>query len=73
MIFLFPLVLSVLAALLFLIGDASWVAKGIGASLAAGAFLLQFGAGLREHVHFTIPLMMQFAVCATWYFSMHLD
>ena len=47
MIFLFPLVLSVLAALLFLIGDASWVAKGIVASLAAGAFLLQSGAGDR--------------------------
>ena len=74
MIFLFPLVLSGIAAVTFLLDDdVGWPAKLFHVGLAVAAAALQFVPALRESVHFTVPLLMQLYVCAAWYFLTQLD
>ena len=73
MIFLFPLALSLAAALMFLIGDFALPTKGFYVGLTALAAALQFVPALRAEVHFLVPLGLQLFVCGAWYFCNAMD
>lgn len=61
MIFLFPLVLSVVGVLFFLTTDVDWYWMLLAAGLVALSLALQFLPPL--DVHFLIPLGIQIVVC----------
>jgi hypothetical protein len=58
-IFLFPLVTSVIASISIVLGDYAPMTKGFYVAMTAVA------AGL----HFMVPLFMQIFVCGGWYFA----
>ena len=63
MIFLFPLVMSIAAAIFLVInGGFGWIGKLAVVGLVVGSIVLQFGA----LAHFMVPLAMQLFVCF-WY------
>ena len=63
-IFWFPLALSVVGTAFYaLYGDAGLIWKLIITGLTLAAVALQFLPGLRENVHFGVPLGMQIVVC----------
>jgi hypothetical protein len=68
-IFLFPLVFSVLAVFQFLWGDSSLGTKIAVAVLVLTSIALQFVPPLPELVHFLVPLGLQLIVCGWWYFA----
>ena len=73
MLFLFPLALSLAAAALFATGDYSLFTRILFPLLAIGALALQFAPGLRENVHFLVPLFMQLFVCGCWSVAMKME
>jgi hypothetical protein len=66
-VFLFPLAFSLFAAVMFVIGDYSAVAKAVFSILALTAVAMQFTPYLQERVHFLVPLAIQLFVCGSWY------
>ena len=68
-VFFAPLLLSVVAAAMVLVGEFGPVTKGVVLLLTAAAALIQFVPSLRESVHFLVPLFMQLFVCGWWYFA----
>ena len=67
MIFLFPLVLSIVAAVAFAISDdVEFSTKAIAILMAAIAAALQFVPVLAEQVHFLVPLAIQL-VLGGWF------
>ena len=60
-IFLVPLVLSVVMTAVFFMQDADWKAKAVAAGLVGVSIFLQFQPYWA--VHFLIPLFLQLAVC----------
>jgi hypothetical protein len=69
LIFLFPMALSVAAALMILFGDYGPLTKVIVVALVAVALSLQFIPPLAQSVHFLVPLFIQLIVCGWWYFA----
>jgi hypothetical protein len=61
MIFLFPLIFSVVSVMFFLSSDAEGKWKVLAATMVIASVGLQFG--LAEHVHFFVPLAIQIVVC----------
>lgn len=72
-LFLFPLVFSVLAACQFLWGDSGLGIKIAISVLVLTSIALQFIPPLPELVHFLIPLGLQLIVCGWWYFANLMD
>lgn len=72
-IFLFPLVFSVFAAIQFLTGDHGLGTKVAIAVLLLTSIALQFVPPLPELVHFLIPLGLQLFICGWWYFANLMD
>jgi hypothetical protein len=73
MIFIFPLVLSFGAALMFVLGDYSLFTKAFIVVLVVAAASMQFVQALAEAVHFLIPLFIQLIVCGWWYVANKLE
>ena len=67
-IFLLPLTLSIVAALMIAVGEYGPVTKGVAVLIAVAAALLQLVPSLRESVHFLVPLLMQIFLCIWYYF-----
>jgi len=61
MIFLFPLIFSVVGVLFFLNSDVDGKWKIVAATMVLVSLGLQFG--LAEHVHFLVPLAIQLFLC----------
>jgi hypothetical protein len=61
MIFLFPLALSVVGVLFFLVADVEWKWKFLAGTLLATSLVLQFVPDL--NVHFLVPLGIQIVLC----------
>jgi hypothetical protein len=72
-VFLFPLVLSVVALAYFISSESGPIVKGVIGVLVIAAACLQFVPSLRETVHFLIPLFMQLIVCGWYYLEMQFD
>ncbi|MGD9853705.1 MAG: hypothetical protein AB7U20_02020 [Planctomycetaceae bacterium] len=68
-IFLFPLVFSLFAALLFVVGDYGMFTKLFFTALVIATVVMQFTPLLRESVHFLVPLGLQLFVGVSWYFA----
>ncbi|MCA8984650.1 MAG: hypothetical protein R3C12_06650 [Planctomycetaceae bacterium] len=68
-IFLFPLLFSIVATIQFVTGEYGPITKGFFGLLTALAATLQFMPSLQEQVHFLVPLFMQLFVCGCWYFA----
>ena len=63
-IFWFPLALSVVGTVFyFLYGEVGLLWKLIMTGLTVASVVVQFAPGLREQVHFGVPLGMQIVVC----------
>jgi hypothetical protein len=73
MLFVFPLVFSFIAAVMFSSGDYSPLTKILFPALAAIAASMQFAPGLSEHVHFLVPLFIQLFICAAWYIASQME
>ena len=71
MLFLFPLVLSVFAALMIAVGDYPLWAKAVALLMTLAAAAMQFVAELRAP--FLIPLFLQLIVCGWWYVGEQMD
>lgn len=61
MIFLFPLILSVVGVMFFLSSDVDTKWKLLAAAMVIASVGLQFG--FAEYVHFLIPLAIQIVIC----------
>jgi len=72
-VFLLPLVLSIVAAVLFALGDYGLFTKVFFGALAVIAVALQFVPAWREGVHFLVPLFLQLFVCGSWYVASQLE
>ena len=68
-IFLLPLTLSLVAALMFAVGEYGLVTKGVAIVVAVVAACMQFVPSLRESVHFLVPLLMQISLFIWYYFA----
>lgn len=68
-VFLLPLILSITATTMFVIGEYGPATKGFFVLLTGTALTLQVVPSLQLHVHFLVPLLMQLFVCGCWYFA----
>jgi hypothetical protein len=69
MIFLFPMALSLVAAVMMLFGDYGLLTKIIVVAMTGAAIAMQFVPPLAVSVHFLVPLFLQLIVCGWWYFA----
>ena len=67
MIFLLPLTLSIVAALMIGVGDFGLGTKGIVILAVIAAAVMQFVPVLVVNVHFLVPLFIQLLICGVWY------
>jgi len=72
-IFLLPLIMSVVATVMVLGDDHSWLVKGLLVLFVGSSVAMQFVPALVTHVHFLVPLGMQIVVCLGWYFARLLE
>ena len=61
MIFLFPLIFSVVGVMFFLSSDVDMKWKVLAAAMVIASVGLQFG--FAEYVHFLVPLAIQIVIC----------
>ena len=72
-IFILPLAMSLVAAVMFALGDYSLATKVVVVALVGIAASLQFVPVLAETVHFIVPLLIQLIVCGWWYVAWQLE
>ena len=68
-IFLFPLIFSIVAAAMAVIGEYGNVTKIVVSLIVIAAACLQFVPALQASVHFLVRLFMQLIICGWWYFA----
>lgn len=72
-IFFLPLVLSLVGMVFMVIGDYHPIVKGTVTVLVAASLVMQFTPGLRESIHFLIPLGLQILVSIWWLIAQQLE
>jgi hypothetical protein len=62
-VFLGPLILSVVGALFYLTTEARWQWKSLALGLVALSVVMQFAPAIRQSSFFLVPLFIQIIVC----------
>jgi hypothetical protein len=72
-IFIFPLVMSILAALVVAGGDHGWVTKLTVCLMVVTSLVLQFLVPLPDVPRLLVPLFLQLIICGWWYYASQYD